>query len=135
MQLLNLLISLPKSCGFTLEVLTDCAQLRRIFKAQFNELPAQEGLRRRHVTMRGHQFIEVITQQSPQSLCYRIQGSGPIKHHRGEITLTTTATNLQVHYQIFGHSNTWIPSWLLKVVLLVDFSLAARRLRKIYHER
>ncbi|NOU52406.1 hypothetical protein HG263_17935 [Pseudoalteromonas sp. JBTF-M23] len=135
MQLLNLLISLPKSSDFTLDALSDCVQLRRIFNAHFKELPAQDGLRRRHVTMRGHQFIEVITQQTPQHLCYRIQGYGPIKNHRGEITLTSTATDLQLHYQIFGFSNTWLPSWLLKIVLFVDFSLAARRLRKLYHER
>ncbi|CAH9059451.1 hypothetical protein PSECIP111951_03109 [Pseudoalteromonas holothuriae] len=134
MRLLDILILLPKSSHFTLEALTDCSILTRIFKGEFTPLPAQNGLPRRHVTLHGHNFVEVITHQSPQRLCYQIQGQGPVKQHHGEISLIYTCANLQIRYQIFGFSNTWLPTWLLKLVIFVDFNLAARRLRKLYHE-
>ncbi len=133
MRLLDIYVSLPLDSPLTLAQLCDTHILSKIFKGQFHPLPEINQQARRRVTMRGHSFIEVITHISSQRLCYEIEGQGPIRHHQGVISLTEMNTHLRLRYQIFGLSNTLLPNWLLKLILLYDFKTALRRLRKLNH--
>ncbi|CAM4016648.1 hypothetical protein [Pseudoalteromonas byunsanensis] len=129
MRLLDIFISLPLDSQLTLEQFCDTQILSKIFKGKFQPLPEINQRARRQVMMRGYSFVEVITHISPQRLCYQIEGHGPIKHHQGVISLTTMNTHLKLRYQIFGLSNTLLPNWLLKLILLYDFKIAIGRLR------
>ncbi|MCF6435905.1 MULTISPECIES: hypothetical protein [unclassified Pseudoalteromonas] len=133
MRLLDIFITLPLDSQLTLSQFCDSKTLAKIFNGTFQALPSINQQTRRQVTMRGHSFVEVITHSSAQRLCYQIEGHGPIKHHLGVISLTKMNTHLRLRYQIFGLSNTLLPNWLLKLILLYDFKAAMRRLRKLNH--
>lgn len=130
MTLLDIKIPLPHKAKFDLYSLADCVFLSEIFACEFVELETHDSCRRRLINMRGHQFTEKIIHLCDSKLIYQIEGDGPVKNHQGEIRYITSIEGDYLHYQIYGQSNTWVPSWLLKLVMHYDFTLAAKRLRK-----
>lgn len=149
MTLLDITIKLPSHTQFKMHWLADSTFLSKIFATEIIELEPHNHQPRRLVNMRGHQFTEKITHLSDTKLEYQIEGKGPVKHHQGEINYVRSSNNNgcesnscdgkdigdYLHYQIHGQSNTWVPTWLLKIVLTYDFTLAAKRLRKLLNER
>lgn len=141
MTLLNMVIELPKNKAFDLHCLADCNFLSKIFASkiislkQESELKTNSQCQRRLVNMRGRQFIEEIIHLSEDKLIYQIEGQGPVKHHQGEINYINGTETHYLRYKIYGQSNTWLPTWLLKIVMKYDFNLMAKRLRKSLNER
>ncbi|GAA6185251.1 hypothetical protein [Aliiglaciecola sp. NS0011-25] len=135
MALLNIKIMLPKDAAFTMHRLADCEFLSKVFATKIIELDNTGRKPRRLVDMRGHQFVEEIIQLSDTKLVYQIVGNGPIQQHQGQINYISNSTKPHLQYLIEGQSNTWVPNWLLKVVMFYDFKLAGKRLRKLLYER
>lgn len=135
MALLDITIELPPKAKFKMHWLADCDLLSEIFATQIDELDSPDHYPRRSVAMRGHQFTEKMTHLSDSRLMYHIEGKGPVAHHRGQIDYIRSGNGHYLHYQIHGRSSTWVPTWLLKIVMYYDFKMAARRLRKWLNER
>lgn len=114
--------------------LTDCALLSEIFATKIVKQEQNGQCQRRLVHMRGHEFIEEIIQLSETKLVYQIVGEGPVKNHRGQIEYITYKGGHYLQYQIHGQSNTWVPTWLLRIVMYCDFTLASKRLRAYLSE-
>ncbi|GHE76844.1 hypothetical protein [Thalassotalea profundi] len=138
MTLLNMIIDLPRDKPFNLHCLADCTFLSKIFADKVTELNQeneQDDQRpKRVINMRGHQFNEEIVHLSETKLIYQIIGNGPVKHHQGDIRYIKTKDKHYLHYRIYGQSNTWVPTWLLKLVMKYDFTLMAKRLRRAINE-
>jgi hypothetical protein len=115
--------------------LTDCTLLSEIFATEIIELKSSDHSQYRLVNMRGHKFTEKIIHQCGSKLVYQIEGNGPIKNHKGEIQYIRSSDEHYLHYQVHGQSNTWVPSWVLRMVMCYDFTLAAKRLRKSINDR
>lgn len=128
MTLLDITIKLPSDKHFKMTCLADCAFLSEIFATEFVELEKHDSYRRRLVNMRGHQFTEKVIHLCDSELIYQMEGNRPVKNHRGEINYIQTANGDYLHYKIEGQSNTWVPTWLLKIVMYYDFTLAGKRL-------
>lgn len=145
MTLLNIMIKLPRHKKFEMHWLADCTFLSKIFVTEIIELAPHDNQPRRLINMRGHQFTEKITHLSNTKLVYQMEGNGPVKNHQGEIHYIRSSNSNDggkgkekddyLHYIIHGQSNTWVPSWLLKIVMTYDFKLAAKRLRESLNER
>lgn len=131
MTLLDITIKLPSDKQFDMYCLADCAFLSEIFASKFVELERHDNCQRRLINMRGHQFIERVTHLSDSKLVYQMESKGPVKNHQGEIRYIPSIHGDYLHYKINGESNTWVPSWLLRLVMHYDFTLAGKRLRKI----
>lgn len=134
MLLLDIKIVLPKSAKFKMSWLADCGLLSKIFASQIIPLESNDHHQRRLVNMRGQQFTEEIIHLSDNKFVYQIVGNRPVKDHQGQIEYICTADERYLHYKIQGQSNTWVPTWLLRIVMFYDFTLAARRLRKLLSE-
>ena len=138
MTLLNMTLNLPQDKSFDLCCLADCHFLSKIFADKITELRQENGQPyqrpRRAINMRGHQFTEEIVHLSENKLIYQIIGKGPVKNHKGDIRYIKSKGRHYLHYQIYGQSNTWVPTWLLKMVMKYDFTLMVKRLRRSLHE-
>ncbi|WP_298439926.1 SRPBCC family protein [uncultured Ferrimonas sp.] len=115
-------------------------QLSRFFSAQFELVrEAKVGQPRggvgavRQVTTMGNTFNEEVLHADDALLSYCIVGEGPLVDHLGEIRLTPTATGCQLHYRIKGRSATWVPTWLVALVLRRQIAAAMHKLQEHFH--